>query len=196
MRGRSTTSMSLLAVVALLGTTAPSKPHEALRDRQPKTKALFELANQQTGFIKVGSSRIVAVSSWATHTDHQPPFGSEGIEILFFTRPITDADKPDIVTNDAKQLKKGDFATFILFLDKSRKIAQVNMSYIIPGTTVARTVASTPAELANFSAFTFDGKRLQLRSKGVFSETNSKNESLKLSWDVDIDVPVVERGPR
>ena len=82
----------------------------------------------------------------------------------------------------------------MLFLDKGNKVEQVNLSYVIPGTTVARTVAWTPAELAKeFSNYQFAGKRLRLKSKGTFNESNDKRESLKLSRDVDINLPVSDR---
>lgn len=185
--------LPIAALVSSRNSVQPA-PQIGAITANPVSKAVFELTNQQTGFIKTGTSRIIAVSGWATHTDKQPPFGGEGVEVLFFTKPIGAAEQKDIVENSARGMKKGDFVAFILFLDKARKIAQVNMTYVVPGTTVARTVASTAQELAKyFSTFQFDGKRLQLKSKGAFSELNAKQESLNLSWDVDIDLPVVER---
>ena len=68
----------------------------------------------------------------------------------------------------------------------------MNLSYVIPGTTVARTVAWKTDELQQFSNYKFDGKRLLLKSKGIYNEAGSE-ERLKLSWDVDINLPVFER---
>lgn len=65
------------------------------------------------------------------------------------------------------------------------------MSYVVPGTTVARTVAWRPAELEPFSGYEFDGTRLRLKAKGLYRE--SGEESLTLSWDVDLGLPVFER---
>jgi hypothetical protein len=62
----------------------------------------------------------------------------------------------------------------------------------VPGTTVARTVAWKPEELKKyFSAYQFDGKRLVLKSKGRYSESENGRENLRLSWDVDVNLPVV-----
>lgn len=59
---------------------------------------------------------------------------------------------------------------------------QVNLTVVLPGQTVGNTVASSEEELAKFaSGFSFDGKRLTLRSQGSF-ET--------LGWAVSTDVPV------
>ncbi len=108
----------------------------------------------------------------------------------FFTKPITDAARADILENGARELQRSDFAALVLFLDKNRQVWQVNMSYVVPGTTVARTVAWKPQDLRQFSNYKFDGKRLLLKSKGFYSE--SGEEQLKLSWEVDLNLPVFE----
>lgn len=182
-----------LAVLAW--SVSAGRPTADLRTQDPGVKAVFELENHQPDYIRPGSSRIVAVSAWATHTHTLFPGRTEGLEILFFTRPITAADRIDIVEHDAKELKKNDFAALVLFLDKEQKIGQVNLSYVVPGTTVARTVAWKPEDLAkSFSDYQFDGKRLRLKSKAAFSEVNAKQQALALSWDVDVDLPVFERA--
>jgi hypothetical protein len=185
----------ILPLVVVVWAASGARSNSDFSSQDPRTKAVFELVNHQPDYIRPGSSRIVAVSAWATHTNNLFPGKTEGLEIRFFTRPITAADRVDILEHDAKQLEKSDFATLVLFLDKEKKIWQVNMSYVIPGTTVARTVAWKPEELArSFSDYQFDGKRLRLKSKGTFSEVNAKQEALALSWDVDIDLPVFERA--
>jgi hypothetical protein len=69
------------------------------------------------------------------------------------------------------------------------------MTYVIPGTTMVRTVAYTATMLSKyFSNFSFDGTRLTLKSKDEFSELNARKESLVLRWDVDLDMPVVGGG--
>jgi hypothetical protein len=46
-----------------------------------------------------------------------------------------------------------------------------------------------------FSNYRFDGKRLSFKSKGSYSDTESGKEKLRLSWNVDFDLPVF-RSPR
>jgi hypothetical protein len=76
-------------------------------------------------------------------------------------------------------------------LDKDNKVWQANLSYVIPGTTVARTVAWKPEELKKyFSNYQFDGKSLILKSKGSYSEQESGKEKMRLSWDVDFNLSV------
>jgi hypothetical protein len=171
------------------------RPTPDVRTPDPGVKAVFELDNHQPDYIRPGRSRIVALSACAFHRHNLFPGTTEGLEIFFFTRPITAADSIDILEHDAKGLKKNDFAAFVLFLDKDEKIGQVNLSFVAPGTTVARTVAWKPQDLAkSFSDYQFDGKRLRLKSKAAFSEVNAKQQALALSWDVDVDLPVVERA--
>jgi len=85
----------------------------------------------------------------------------------------------------------------VLFIGKDKKIWQANLSYVVPGTTVARTVAWKPDELKKyFFDYSFDGKRLVLKSKGGYSDSESSREKLRLSWDVDLDLPVVREVKR
>ena len=79
----------------------------------------------------------------------------------------------------------------VLILDANNRIAQVNLSYVVPGATVARTVAWAPRELAEWNnAFHLDGSRVQLKLKSTFTDVNDKHERLKLSWNVDVDLAV------
>lgn len=145
--------------------------------------------------VKAGASRIVTQSAFATRAYGLIPGNSDGLEIQFFTKAITEAAITDILKNGAKELKKSDYATIVLFLDKDNKVWQANLSYVIPGTTVARTVAWKPEELKKyFSNYQFDGKRLILRSNGNYSETESGKEKLRLSWTVDFNLPVFQFG--
>ena len=62
---------------------------------------------------------------------------------------------------------------------------------------MARTVAWTPDELKKyFSEYSFDGKRLVLKSKGGYSDSESGREKLRLSWDVDLNLPIVREVKR
>ena len=141
--------------------------------------------------IKAGASTIVTQSAFVTRAHGLIPGNSEGLEIQFFTKPITEAGINDILKNGAKELKKSDYAAIVLFLDKDNKIWQANLSYVIPGTTVARTVAWKPEELKKyFSNYQFDGKKLILKSNGSYSETEPGKEKIRLSWNVDFNLPV------
>jgi len=183
------------AVIVWVVSAAQSKSNSGFSFEDFKTNAVFELVNRQSGVIKQGSTRIVATSAFVTLTNELFPGKTEGLEIQFFTKPITEAARTDILENGAKQLRKSDYATLVLFLDKAKTVWQVNLSYVIPGTTVARTVAWKPEDLKkSFSNYQFDGKRLRLKSKGTYSELNSKQEAMSLSWDVDFDLPVFDRA--
>ena len=156
-----------------------------------KTKSVFELLINDSSALKPGASKIVTQSALITLARGLIPGNSDGLEIQFFTKSITEAVMTDILKNGAKELKKSDYATIVLFLDKDNKVWQANLSYVIPGTTVARTVAWKPEELKKyFSNYQFDGKRLILKSNGSYSEAESGKEKLRLSWNVDFNLPV------
>ena len=195
MRERFLNLVWVFAVVVWFVSAAQLTSNSDFSLKDFKTNAVFELVNHQSGVIKQGSTRIVAESAFVTHTNELFPGKTEGLEIQFFTKPITEAARTDILENGAKQLRKGDYATLVLFLDKEKRVWQVNLSYVIPGTTVARTVAWKAEDLKkSFSNYQFDGKRLRLKSKGTYKELNPKQEAMSLSWDVDFDLPVFDRA--
>jgi hypothetical protein len=155
------------------------------------TRSVFELVVNDSRVLKVGASKIVTQSAFVTLAHGLIPGNSEGLEIQFFTKPITEAAIADILKNRAKELTKRDYAAFVLFLDKANKLWQANLSYVIPGITVAITVAWKPDELKKyFSSYQFDGKRLTLKSKGSYSDMESGKENLRLAWNVDFNLPV------
>jgi len=155
------------------------------------TRSVFELVVNDSSVLKVGASKIVTQSAFVTLAHGLIPGNSEGLEIQFFTKPITEAAIADILKNRAKELTKRDYAAFVLFLDKANKLWQANLSYVIPGITVAITVAWKPDELKKyFSSYQFDGKRLTLKSKGSYSDMESGKENLRLAWNVDFNLPV------
>ena len=156
-----------------------------------KTKAEFELVVNDSSVVKTGASRIVTQSAFVTLAHGLIPGNSEGLEIQFFIKPITEAAVTDILKNGAKELKRTDYAALVLFLGKDNRVWQANLSYVVPGTTVARTVAWKPEELKKyFSTCQFNGKRLVLKSNGSYSETESGKEKMRLSWNVDFNLPV------
>jgi hypothetical protein len=182
----------LLGVSAcFIATNVSSQSGAHFSSQDFKTKSVFELVVNDSSVLKVGASKIVTQSAFVTLVRGLIPGNSEGLEIYFFTKPITEPAMTDILKNGAKESKKSDYAAFVLFLDKDNKVWQANLSYVIPGTTVARTVAWKPEELKKyFSKYKFDGKRLILKSNGSYSETESGNEKMRLSWNVDFDLPV------
>src|SRR5262245_59841175 len=156
-----------------------------------RTKAEVELVVNESTVLKSGASKIVTQSALVTLAHGLIPGNSEGLEIQFFIKPITEAAVTDILKNGAKELKRSDYAALVLFLDKDNRVWQANLSYVVPGTTVARTVAWKPEELKKyFSTYQFNGKRLVLNSNGSYSETESGKEKLRLSWNVDFNLPV------
>jgi hypothetical protein len=162
-----------------------------------QTKAAFELVVSESNALKPGTSRIATQSAYVTLAHGLVPGNSDGLEIQFFPKPITEKAKADILENDAKELKKTSYAAFVLYMGKDNKIWQANLSFVAPGVTVARTVAWKPEELQKyFSDFRFDGKRLVLKSKGSYSESEKGHEKLRLFWDVDLNLPVVREVKR
>ena len=156
-----------------------------------KTKAEFELVVNDSTVLKAGANRIMTQSAVVTLAHGLIPGNSEGLEIQFFIKPITEAAVTDILKNGAKELKRTDYAALVLFLGKDNRVWQANLSYVVPGTTVARTVAWKPEELKKyFSTYQFNGKRLVLKSNGSYSETESGKEKMRLSWNVDFNLPV------
>jgi len=162
-----------------------------------QTRAAFELVVSESNALKPGTSKIATQSAYVTLAHGLVPGNSDGLEIQFFPKPITEKAKADILENDAKELKKTSYAAFVLYMGKDNKIWQANLSFVAPGVTVARTVAWKPEELQKyFSDYRFDGKRLVLKSKGSYSESEKGQEKLRLSWDVDLNLPVVREVKR
>ena len=144
--------------------------------------------------IHQGSNKIVAVSALVTHVNGLFPGNTEGLEIQFFSKPVTEANQTDVLEQDAKGIKKSPYATLVLRLDKENKIRQADLSYVVSGTTISRTVAWKPKDLKKyFSDYSFDGKRLKLKSKGTYSETDSNRQTMSLAWDANLDLPIFDR---
>ena len=182
-------------VISLIASDAAAQSGGKFNAQDFKTRSVFELMVDDSTVLRIGASRIVTQSAWVTLVHGLIPGNSDGLEIQFFTKPITYADIA-LLKDGAKELKKSDYAALVLFLDKDNRVWQANLSYVIPGTTVARTVAWKPEELKKFfSDYRFDGKRLSLKSKGSYSDTESAKEKLRLSWNLDFDLPVF-RSPR
>ena len=179
----------LALTVSSLCCAPAASPQETLRPQDFRSTATFQLVVEASGVLRPGTSTIVAKSALATRTRIMPG-NSAGLEILFFTEPITDASRRDVLERQAQDLRKRNHAILVMSLDAQDKISQVNLTYVIPGTTVVRTLAWKPEDLARFSSYSMDGKRVLLKSKGLYRDTGS--ERLTLSWDVDVNVPVLD----
>jgi hypothetical protein len=156
-----------------------------------RTKASFELAVERSKYVKAETSRIAAQSAIISLAHGLEPGNSDGLEVLFFTRPVTEAALPDIMNNDAEQMRRSSHAVLALYLNKQRTVSQVNLSYVVPGTTIARTVAWKADDLKRyFSDMSFTNGRLRLKSKGVYTESDPGQDAMRLSWDIDLDLPV------
>lgn len=183
-------------LLTVLCFTSFSYAADKFNPRNFQTKASFELAVDKSNHLTLGKSSIQSQSAFVSLA-HGLLGNSSGIEIVFLKKPITEATLADVLTNEAEQLKKSDYATLVLFLDKQNKVWQVNESYVVPGTTVARTIAWKPDDLKKyFSTVTFDGQRVVLKSKGSYSDTPSDPETIRLTWDVDLNLPVIREIKR
>jgi hypothetical protein len=178
-------------VVCLFGSYGGARSDSHPGPQDFKTKGIFELVVNDSSVLRRGPSRIVTQSAFVTRAHRLIPGNSEGLEIQFFTQPITGTAAADLLKSGAQELKKSDYAALVLFLDKNNKIWQANLSYVVPGTTVARTVAWKPGGIEKvFSNYQYDGQRLLLKSNGSYSETESGKEKIWLSWNVDLNLPV------
>ena len=178
--------LCLVCLVAVSSSGAPVK----FDPRHFQARGLFELVIKDAKPLTPGASRIRSQSAFASRVHGLIPGNADGIEVVFVTKPITEASMPDILQHDARQLRTGDHAALVLFLDRADHVAQVNLSYVVPGTTVARTVAWKPDDLRkHFSRVNLRGGRFLLTSKGTYAETEAGHDALTLSWDVDVISP-------
>jgi hypothetical protein len=143
-----------------------------------RTRGAFELVVNDSKPLPSGTTKIETQSGYITLAHGLVPGNSDGLEIQFFPDPITEKVKADILENDAKEAKKTSYAAFVLYIGKDNKISQANLSYVVPGTTAARTVAWKSEELQKyFYDYRFDGKRVALKSKGTYSESEKVTRS-------------------
>jgi hypothetical protein len=171
-----------------------AQPPTALTVSDFKTSARFGLENHHSDLSLQGKSTMETSSAVVAHFRGLISSSHEGLDVDFFSKPMTEADLTDVLENNGRQMRLNERAGFILFLDKENRIEQVNMGYSVPGTSVSQTVAWKPDDLKKyFSDYSFDGKRLRLKSKGTFSDVNAEQQSMTLDWDVDFDVPVLDR---
>jgi hypothetical protein len=125
-----------------------------------QTNATFELVVEKSKFLTPGTSEIASQSAFVSLAHGLIPGNSDGLEIMFFTKAVTESALPDIMTNDAKELRRSSHAALVLYLDKDHKVSNLS----------------------------FERGRVLLKSIGNYSETGQ--EVMKLSWNVDLDLPV------
>jgi hypothetical protein len=137
---------------------------------------------------------LVTKSAVAVLTDEFFAGRTKALKILFTPDRLTEPQQLESARDDGRALTKKDYAVVVLFIDKDSRITQVNITVVIPGLTVVRTVAYKQQELQSFAAgYSYDGKRLKLRNKGSFTDATPGQAPIKLAWDVDVNAPVVER---
>jgi len=163
--------------------------------QQFQTSASFSLGVQKSKTLKVGKSRLATKSAFVTYTNEFFGGKTNALKIQFFTTPITEENRVKLLKNDNQEITRAGFAALVLFLDERKQIWQANLTYVIPGTTVVRTVASDRQELTKyFSDYRFEQNRLRLKSTGTYNPgPDSPEEQLTLSWDTDLDLPVFDQ---
>ena len=186
---------SVLAIAPLLlATTAPPL---SVHPRRPPLVARFDLTVEKSTVLKPSRSHVDAQSVFVTHTNEFLRGRVLALKVQFFAKPIDAAANARLMKDDRDNdaLTGAGAAFFVLQLDDRNAVKQADLSYQIPGTTVARTIAWLPDSLAKyFSDFRFENGRVRLKTKGTYiTGPDSPNEVLTLSWDVDLDAPVVER---
>ena len=163
-----------------------------------QTKASFDLVVQKSPVLKLGNSRLETKSAFVTYTNEFFGGRTNALKIQFFTQPIGAETQAKLLKRDDREIGKNGYAGLVLFLDAQDQITQANLTYVIPGTTVVRTVASSREELTRYvSVYHFDRSRLRLKSRGTYNTApDAKEEVLTLSWDTDLDIPVFDQIKR
>jgi hypothetical protein len=170
---------------------------ESFEPRDFDAKASFTLDVIRSKYLKLGTSKIQSQSASVSLAHGLMPGNSDGLEVVFYSVLVTQEALTDILNNDSKELRRADYATLVLYLNERNEVWQVNLSYVVPGTTVATVVAWKPEDLKKyFSHAKFDGQRLILKSEGIYSEADPERSAMKITWDVDLDLPVIREVNR
>jgi len=186
----------ILFLAAALPTDIAAESNLAAQDFQ--TKASFDLVVQKSPVLKLGASRLETRSAFVTYTNEFFGGRTNALKIQFFTQPIGAETQAKLLQRDDRDISKNGYAGLVLFLDAQDRVWQANLTYVIPGTTVVRTVASSPEELTRYiSDYHFDRSRLRLKSRGTYKTAlNEKDEVLTLSWHTDLDLRVFDQIKR
>src|SRR5215475_14598294 len=131
----------------------------------------FDLDVRKSTVIALGKSHIDAASAFVSLTDEFFLGRVNALAIQMYGAPIDAARRARLVKNnrDDVDLTRSGGAYLVLFLDKDSRITQANLTYIIPGATVVRTVAYLESDIAKwFSDYRYADGRLHLKSKGTY----------------------------
>src|SRR5207244_7112573 len=140
--------------------------HSQSTSKEFQTRALFKLTVQKSQVLKLGKSRLEIKSAFVTYTNEFFAGKTNALKVQFFTQPIVEEARARLLRDDNHEISRGGYAALVLFLDERNQIWQANFTYVIPGTTIVRTVASSREELMKyFSDYHFDQNRLLLKSK-------------------------------
>ena len=170
-------ALLLPAISAVLSGQPPAESH---------SQATFDLEVKRSEVVKLGKTTLTSRLAFVSVMHRQGPIKFKGVDIFFPSQTRAGSAPKDVT-----EAKRGDYANINLLLDASNQITQVNMSIVIPGTTVARTVAWKAEDLKKyFSDVTVKGGRITLKSKGAYEDPGSESEQTILHWDVDVDVPI------
>jgi len=188
--------IAILFLAAALPTDIAAESNLVAQDFQ--TKASFDLVVQKSPVLKLGASRLEIRSAFVTYTNEFFGGRTNALKIQFFTQPIGAETQAKLLQRDDRDISKNGYAGLVLFLDAQDRVWQANLTYVIPGTTVVRTVASSPEELTRYiSDYHFDRSRLRLKSRGTYKTAlNEKDEVLTLSWHTDLNLRVFDQIKR
>ena len=188
--------IAILFLAAALPTDIAAESNLVAQDFQ--TKASFDLVVQKSPVLKLGASRLEIRSAFVTYTNEFFGGRTNALKIQFFTQPIGAETQAKPLQRDDRDISKNGYAGLVLFLDAQDRVWQANLTYVIPGTTVVRTVASSPEELTRYiSDYHFERSRLRLKSRGTYKTAlNEKDEVLTLSWHTDLNLRVFDQIKR
>lgn len=179
------------AILMAAGITIPLGTRPALGDT---AVAHFDLAVRRSDVLRIGKSHADVLSAFAVAT---PTSHGTMLTVDLFTRPIDAAARDKLSTTGvAPELNNALVGMLQLALDPQGRIRQVDLQYASPGATVGRTVASTPAELAQWSnGYRYGGGRLRLDNRGTYtSGPETPAQDFTLVWDMKLDIAVMERA--
>ena len=187
-----------MVILVLAGFATDASAESALASQDLQARASFDLVVQKSQVLKLGATRLETQSAFVTYTNEFFAGRTNALKIQFFTQPIGAETQAKLLKRDDREIGKNGYAGLVLFLDAQDQITQANLTYVIPGTTVVRTVASSREELTRYvSAYHFDRSRLRLKSRGTYNTApDAKEEVLTLSWDTDLDIPVFDQIKR
>ncbi len=188
-----TLALATLSAVADGTTTRPS----VAAFQEPTTSiGRFDLNVERSSVLRRGKTHVDTRSAFATYSEKFFAGRTAGLTVHLYASPIDARARERLLKNDRddQQLLALGAAYFVFLLDGESRITQANVTVVVPGTTVTRTVAYTAADIAKwFSDYHYDAGRLHLISKGMYvAGADSHDDKLTLAWDVALDIPVID----